>query len=167
MTCSLSRGAFDHDFSVIPLFQSTAENLRRESSDHAGVLDVNHPHSGLGSAVVSDSSVLVPVTRDMRLGVRGSDGRMCCGLVSAVAMIRCVRPVSPPAVLICDSFSLSFRLRNTLNKDGGGAESLLANRCNLATDWRRGSLSQTDSRLSRLSLFDLESTGNLDRPVLW
>ncbi len=35
MTCSLSRGAFDHNFSVIPLFQSTAENLRRESSDHA------------------------------------------------------------------------------------------------------------------------------------
>lgn len=127
MTCSLSRGAFDHDFSVIPLFQSTAENLRRESSDHAGVLDVNHPHSGLGSAVVSDSSVLVPVTRDVRLGVRRSDGRMCCGLVSAVAMIRCVRPVSPPGVLVCDSFPLSFRLRNTLNKDGeGGAESLLA-----------------------------------------
>ncbi|XP_073687663.1 DEP domain-containing protein 7 [Garra rufa] len=70
MTCSLSRGAFDHDFSVIPLFQSTAENLRRESSDHAGVLDVNHPHSGLGSAVVSVSSVLVPGIRDMRLGHR-------------------------------------------------------------------------------------------------
>lgn len=113
MTCSLSRGAFDHDFSVIPLFQSTAENLRRESSDHAGVLDVNHPHSGRGSAVVSVSSVLVPVNRDMRLGARGSDRRMCCGLVSAVAMIRCVRPVSPPGVLICDSFSLSFRLSST------------------------------------------------------
>lgn len=112
MTCSLSRGAFDHDFSVIPLFQFTAENLRRESSDHAGVLDVNHPHSGRGSAVVSVSSVLVPVIRDMRLGARGSDGRMCCGLVSAVAMIRCARPVSPPGVLICDSFSLSFRLRS-------------------------------------------------------
>lgn len=40
-------------------------------------------------------------------------------------------------------------------------------RCNLATDWWRGSLSQTDSRPSRLSLFDLESSGNLDRPVLW
>lgn len=95
MTCSLSRGAFGHDFSVIPLFQSTAENLGRESSDHAGVLDVNHPHSGLGSAVVSVSSVAVPVIRDVRLGARGSDGWMCCGLcVSAVAMIRCVRPVS-------------------------------------------------------------------------
>lgn len=42
-----------------------------------------------------------------------------------------------------------------------------SNWCNLATDWWRGSLSQTDSRLRRLSLFDLESTGNLDRPVLW
>jgi len=35
-------------------------------------------------------------------------------------------------------------------------------RRDLATDWWSGSLSQTDSRL-----FDLESTGNLDRPVLW
>lgn len=60
-------------FLCFDLPQKTVPCLDRESSDRAGVLDINHPHSVRGSAVLSVSSVPVPVIREVRLGARGSD----------------------------------------------------------------------------------------------